>query len=97
MLTGQDRQLVPQHDEFQVLGELGLPTPNEQPQNSREHQVSEGEQHRPILPRPRTVGLTTSIAAAVRVRAAPVFLIFARAREPIRRNAVESGERRQNP
>jgi hypothetical protein len=50
MLASQDRELVPQHDEFDVLGELGPSTPNEQPQNSREGKVGEGEEHRPILP-----------------------------------------------
>jgi hypothetical protein len=52
MLASQDRELVPQHDEFDVLGELGPSTPNEQPQNSREGKVGEGEEHRSILPGP---------------------------------------------
>jgi hypothetical protein len=50
MLARQHRQLVPQHHQFNVLGELSPPTPNEQLQNSREHEVSEGEEHRPIPP-----------------------------------------------
>jgi hypothetical protein len=45
MLASQDRELVPQHQEFHVLGELGPPIPNEQPQNSSERKVSEGEEH----------------------------------------------------
>jgi hypothetical protein len=103
MPAGWHWQLVLQHDEFQVLGELGLPTPNGQPQNSREHQVSKGEQHRLILPRP-TLGLTTSIAGGSRTRRSGVSGIRARACQPIRRNAVEirrnaveSGERRPTP
>lgn len=39
MLASQHRELVPQHHQFHVLGELGAPTPNEQPQNSRERKV----------------------------------------------------------
>jgi hypothetical protein len=31
LLTSQDRELVPQHHEFHVLGEIGPSTPNEQP------------------------------------------------------------------
>src|SRR5437867_224174 len=46
MLASQDRELVPQYQEFHVLGELGPPIPNEQPQNSSERKVSEGEEHR---------------------------------------------------
>ena len=33
MLASQNRELVPQYQEFHVLGELGPPIPNEQPQN----------------------------------------------------------------
>jgi hypothetical protein len=50
MLASQHRQLVPQHDQFDLLDEFGLPTPNEQPQDSREREIGEGEQHRPMLP-----------------------------------------------
>jgi hypothetical protein len=50
MLASQDPELVPQQHEFHVLGELGPSTPNEQPHNSGEGKVSEGEEHRPILP-----------------------------------------------
>jgi len=31
LLRSQDRELVPQHHEFYVLGEIGPSTPNEQP------------------------------------------------------------------
>lgn len=54
MLASQDRELVPQHQEFHVLSELGPPIPNEQPQNAREGEVSEGEEHLPILPGQQT-------------------------------------------
>jgi hypothetical protein len=49
-LASQHRQLVPQHEQFDVLGEFGLSTPNEQSQNGREREVGEREQHRPMLP-----------------------------------------------
>jgi hypothetical protein len=31
VLASQHRRLVPQHDQFDVLGEFGLPTANQQP------------------------------------------------------------------
>jgi hypothetical protein len=49
-LTGQDGDLVSKQRELHVLGELGPPTADEQPQNSSEGNVSEGEEHRVILP-----------------------------------------------
>lgn len=52
MLASQNRELVPQQHQFHVLGELGLSTPNEQPQNSGEGKVREGEEHRFDPPRP---------------------------------------------
>lgn len=41
MLASQHRELVSQHQEFDVFGELGPSIPNEQPQNSREGEASE--------------------------------------------------------
>jgi hypothetical protein len=45
MLASQDRNLVPKQHEFHVLGEVGLPPSNEQPQQSSEGNVSEGKEH----------------------------------------------------
>jgi hypothetical protein len=59
MLASQDRELVSQHHQLDVLGEFSLPTPNEQPQNRRERKVSEGEQHPRMLPGPRSLALYT--------------------------------------
>ena len=73
------RQLVPQHQQFDVLSEFRLPTPNEQLQNSREREVSEGEQHRPILPSPANAELDTLTATAVLGNAIRRFLLHARA------------------
>jgi hypothetical protein len=75
MLASQDRELVPQQHEFDVLGELGPSASNEQPQNSREGKVSEGEGHRPILPGP-AIALTADGSCAVQR-----FLVLARARQ----------------
>src|SRR4029453_5284470 len=48
------------------LGEFGLPTPNQQPENCGEHKLSEGEEHRPIIPGPATCGFGTLMAAVLR-------------------------------
>jgi hypothetical protein len=45
MLASQDRKLVPQEYEFHVLGDVGPPPSNEQPQQSSEGNVSEGKEH----------------------------------------------------
>src|SRR6266540_87135 len=50
LLTSQNRKLVPQQHQLHVLGALGPSTPNEQPQNGSESKISEGEEHRQILP-----------------------------------------------
>src|SRR6266545_5712062 len=52
MLTSQNRKLVPQQHQLHVLGELGSPTANEQPQNSSKGKVGKGEEHCAILPGP---------------------------------------------
>ncbi len=41
-----------QQHQFHVLGELSSAASNEQPQDSREGKVGEGEEHRAILPGP---------------------------------------------
>jgi hypothetical protein len=83
MLASQDRELVPQQHEFDVFRELGPPTPNEQLQNSRERKVSEGEQHRPILPGPANADLDTLTPTAFPERGSGGFW-YPRARQPQR-------------
>ena len=39
-LARQYRELVPQRHQLYVLGEFGLPTPNQQPENCSEGKVS---------------------------------------------------------
>jgi hypothetical protein len=88
LLTRQHRQLMTEQHEFDVFGELGAPTPNEQPQNSREAKIGEGKQHRAILPA-RATGLPC------RLPLAPLsgFWYFARARQPKQRRNEPSGDR----
>jgi hypothetical protein len=78
MLASQDRELVPQQHEFDVFRELGPPTPNEQLENSRERKVSEGEEHRPILPGPANAVLDTLTPTAFPERGSAVSGIRAR-------------------
>jgi hypothetical protein len=73
LLTRQHRQLVTKQHEFDVFGELGAPTPNEQPQNSGEAKIGEGEQHRAILP-----ARATALPADCRLRRSAVSGIRAR-------------------
>jgi hypothetical protein len=57
-LASRNRKLMPKQHEFDVFRELGPSTPNEQPQYSGGGKVSEGEEHRPILPgRPKALRL----------------------------------------
>src|SRR5206468_5542589 len=72
MLASQNRELVAQQHQLNVLGELGSPTANEQPQDGSKGEVSEGEEHRAILPGPAN-GLTADRSCAVQR-----FLVFAR-------------------
>lgn len=50
LLTSENRELVSKEHQLHVLGELGSSTADEQPQNSGKGKVSEGKEHRPILP-----------------------------------------------
>jgi hypothetical protein len=72
VLTSQNRELVPQQHQLHVLGELGAPTANEQPQNGSEGKVSEREEHRAILPGPVRADSSCAVQR---------FLVDARARE----------------
>jgi hypothetical protein len=50
LLTSENRQLVPQKHQLDILGELGSPIADEQPQDSSEGKVRKRKEHRPILP-----------------------------------------------
>src|SRR5207247_5704495 len=75
IVASQHQELVAQQHQLHVLGELGPSTPNEQPQNSNEGKVGEGEEHRPILPGAANARTAHSSCSGQR------FLVFARARE----------------
>ena len=70
---------MPQNEQFDVLGELAATAPDQQPQQRREREVSEGKEHPPMLPesRPRSLesrnrGFETPQGTLLnRVRAAP--------------------------
>jgi len=53
LLPTQHHQLMPQNQQLDVLGELAAPPSYEQPQQRREREIDEGEDHLPILPDPR--------------------------------------------
>jgi hypothetical protein len=75
MLASEHRELVAQQHQFHVLGEFGLSTTNEQPQNSSEGKVSERKEHRSILPG-QADALTADGSGVVQR-----LLVLARARE----------------
>jgi hypothetical protein len=52
LLTSQNRELMPQQHQLQVLGELGPTATDEQPQNCGKGKVGEGKEHQAILPLP---------------------------------------------
>jgi hypothetical protein len=43
---------MPQHEQFDVLCELSATASDKQPQQSREREIGEGEEHQPMLPEP---------------------------------------------
>jgi hypothetical protein len=52
LLPTEHDELMPRHEQFDVLGELAAPAPDKQPQHSREGEIGEGgEEHPPMLPR----------------------------------------------
>jgi hypothetical protein len=42
---------MPQNKQFDVLGERTAPAPDQQPQHRRKREVSEREEHPPMLPK----------------------------------------------
>jgi integrase len=51
-LPREHKQLMPQHEQFDVLCELAATASDKQPQQSREREIGEGEEHLPMLPEP---------------------------------------------
>ena len=54
LLPTEHDELMSQHEQFDVFGELAAPAPDKQPQHSREGEIGEGEEHPPMLPEPTT-------------------------------------------
>ncbi len=50
LLPTEDRKLVAQNQQFDVLGELAATAPHEQPQQRREREIRERKEHRSMLP-----------------------------------------------
>jgi hypothetical protein len=51
-LPAKHDELMAQHEQLDVFGELTTPTAYKQPQNSREREVRKGKKHPPMLPEP---------------------------------------------
>jgi len=49
-LSSEHDELMPQHEQLDISGELVAPTPDQQPQYGREGKVNEGKEHAPMLP-----------------------------------------------
>jgi hypothetical protein len=58
-LPAEHDELMSEHEQLDVFGELAAPASDKQPQNSREREIGEGEEHPPILPEPTTRGSQT--------------------------------------
>jgi hypothetical protein len=59
LLPREHQQLMLRHEQFDVLRELAATPSDKQPQQSRERQIGEGEEHPPMLPKP-TIGSVKS-------------------------------------
>jgi hypothetical protein len=55
-----DGELMSQHEQLDVFGDLAAPASNKQPQHSREGEIGEGKQHPLMLPEPTTGNAGTS-------------------------------------
>jgi hypothetical protein len=59
LLPAEHDELMSQHEQFDVFGELAAPASGKQPQYSREREIGEGEEHSPMLPELITVRAKT--------------------------------------
>jgi len=57
LLPTKNSKLMPQNKQFDVLGEHAATARDQQPQHRREREVSEREEHLPMLPESRLRGL----------------------------------------
>ena len=51
-LPSERDELVSQHEQLDVFGELAAPASDKQPQHSREGEIGKGKEHEPILQPP---------------------------------------------
>jgi hypothetical protein len=49
-LPAEHDELMAQHEQLDVFGELAAPVSDQQPQQSREGEIGERKQHAPMLP-----------------------------------------------
>jgi hypothetical protein len=54
LLSAEHDELMPQHEQLDVFGELAAPGSDEQPENSREGEIGERKEHPAMLPDPTT-------------------------------------------
>jgi hypothetical protein len=52
LLPTQNRKLMPQNKQFDVLGERAAAVPDQQSQQCRKPELGKGEEHPPMLPEP---------------------------------------------
>jgi hypothetical protein len=58
-LPPEHDELMSQHQQLDVFGELAAPTPDKQPQRAREGEIGEGKEHQPMLPEAVASGAET--------------------------------------
>jgi hypothetical protein len=92
LLPSEHGQLMPQHEQLNVFGELAAPVCDQQPQHSREGAVGERKEHAPMLSSPAATGSkgrpALSSGAAANGCEARHDLVFARARVNLISNAT---------
>ena len=72
LLPAEHDELMSQHEQFDVFGELAASAPDQQPQQSREGEIGERKEHASMFPLPATEGGKSETLigpAAIRLRA----------------------------
>jgi hypothetical protein len=59
LLTSDHDELMSQHEQLDIFGELTAPAPDQQPQYCREGEIGERKEHPSILPSAATAPRTT--------------------------------------
>jgi len=58
-LASEHDELMTQHQQLDVFGELAATIPDKQPQQAREGEICEGKEHQPMLPEAVASGAET--------------------------------------